>query len=76
MAFWKKKKIKDSWYYYIYESYYEDGKSKQRMLEYIGSESNVLALAMEAFLSRRSSQKELASTSGIAEEKPGSDAPS
>lgn len=74
MAFWKKKRIKDGLYYYIYESYYEDGKSKQRMLEYIGPESDVLALAMEAFLNRRSSLEKPTSDSGIAEEEPRFDA--
>ena len=48
MAFWKKKRIKDGLYYYIYESYYEDGKSKQRMVDYVGTIEDVLALAMDA----------------------------
>ena len=56
MAFWKKKNIKGCQYYYIYESYYQDGKSKQRMVEYIGNIDDVLAFAMEAFKQRCASQ--------------------
>ena len=52
MAFWKKKTIKETLYYYIYESYYQDGKSKQRMLEYIGPLDDVLTMAMDAYKSK------------------------
>ena len=58
MAFWKKKSLKGGLYYYIYESYYQDGKSKQRMLEYVGTMDDVLALAMKAYKSQNTSQND------------------
>ena len=42
MAFIRKKKIKGKNYYYIVESYKENGEVKQRVLGYIGTAENLL----------------------------------
>jgi len=74
MAFWKKKTIKGCQYYYIYESYYQDGKSKQRMVEYIGNIDDVLAFAMEAFKQRCASQDDHTSSADATHKEPTFDA--
>lgn len=42
MAFIRKKKVKGKNYYYIVESYKENGAVKQRVLGYIGTADNLL----------------------------------
>jgi len=42
MVFIRRKKVKGITYYYIVESYKEDGKVKQRVLCYLGTANSVL----------------------------------
>ena len=42
MAFIRKKRVKGISYYYVVESYKENGKVKQRVLCYIGTANNLL----------------------------------
>jgi len=42
MAFIRRKKVKGKTYYYIVESYKENGKVKQRVLCYIGTADSLL----------------------------------
>ena len=42
MAFIRRKKVKGKTYYYIVESYKDNGKVKQRVLCYLGTASNLL----------------------------------
>lgn len=74
MAFWKKKNLKGGTYYYIYESYYQDGKSKQRMLEYVGTMDDVLELAMKEYNNRNINQGSPVSSANANHEEPTFDA--
>jgi len=42
MAFIRRKKVKGITYYYIVESYKEEGKVKQRVLLYLGTANSLL----------------------------------
>ena len=49
MAFVRKKRKKNQDYFYIVESYRENGKPRQRILEYIGTLENLMSYALHGW---------------------------